>query len=335
MADQSDKSNSASDRPKNTLKGADGRPITSSGSKREREIARAKAERQAARRVEQTSKRKRRQQIIGAVTVTALVLSGTAWAVLSNTTSTETDASINKPIDILPSASAPASTDAPTAPASVAPSGDASASSAPSAPASASATASSTTAALKCTDPVPSRPDNLSWPTAPDAVLDAKKTYTITYNTNCGPIKVQMVNSDKAPKTTAAMNFLATEKFWDATKCHRLTTEGIYVLQCGDPKGDGSGGPGFQIPDENLPAEGANNYPAGTVAMANAGPGTSGSQFFLVYEDTTLGPNYTIWGTITEGLDIVKAIAAEGGEGGAPDGAPKQPITITTATVSS
>ena len=84
-------------------------------------------------------------------------------------------------------------------------------------------------------------------------------------------------------------------------------------MQCGDPTGTGTGGPGFNIPDENLPEAVENNYPAGTVAMANAGPGTSGSQFFLVYQDTTL-PNaaYTIWGTITTGLDVVKKIASGG-----------------------
>ena len=121
--------------------------------------------------------------------------------------------------------------------------------------------------------------------------------------------------------------------FYDAVACHRLTTEGIFVLQCGDPKGDGTGGPGYQVPDENLPAAATANYPAGSVAMANAGPNTNGSQFFLVYEDTTLPPGYTIWGTITAGLDLVRQIAAGGVAGGGSDGPPSQSITIETATV--
>ena len=110
-----------------------------------------------------------------------------------------------------------------------------------------------------------------------------------------------------------------------------MVTEGIKVLQCGDPTATGTGGPGFTIPDENLPAEGGVNYPAGTVAMANAGPGTSGSQFFLVYEDTTLPPNYTIWGEVSSGLDVVAKIAEAGVAGGGTDGTPAAPIGIETA----
>ncbi|GAB4005436.1 hypothetical protein GCM10029992_53290 [Glycomyces albus] len=74
----------------------------------------------------------------------------------------------------------------------------------------------------------------------------------------------------------------------------------------------GQGGPGYQYAEENLPVQGENNYPAGTIAMANAGPGTTGSQFFIVYDDTTLGPDYTILGQITSGLDIVEEVAAAG-----------------------
>ena len=105
------------------------------------------------------------------------------------------------------------------------------------------------------------------------------------------------------------------------------------MLQCGDPTGSGSGGPGYTVPDENLPTETGVNYPAGTVAMANAGPGTSGSQFFLVYQDTTLPANYTIWGKVTSGLDLVQKIASAGVAGGSGDGAPAQPVVIEQATV--
>lgn len=103
------------------------------------------------------------------------------------------------------------------------------------------------------------------------------------------------------------------------------------MLQCGDPSGSGTGGPGYQVPDENLPKEGGVTYPAGTVAMANAGPGTSGSQFFIVYQDTTLPSSYTIWGEVTEGLDVVQAVAAAGVAGGSGDGPPAQPIGIVKA----
>ena len=105
-------------------------------------------------------------------------------------------------------------------------------------------------------------------------------------------------------------------------------------MQCGDPTGTGTGGPGFNIPDENLPQQIDNNYPAGTVAMANSGlPGTSGSQFFLVYQDTTLGPDYTIWGSITSGLDILQTIASAGVVDGGADGAPLTGVTIESTKV--
>ena len=105
------------------------------------------------------------------------------------------------------------------------------------------------------------------------------------------------------------------------------------MLQCGDPTGTGGGGPNFTFKDENLPAQADNNYPAGSVAMANSGPNTNGSQFFLVYDNTTLGANYTLWGKITQGLDIVKSIAAYGTADGSGDGAPKSTVEIINATV--
>jgi peptidyl-prolyl cis-trans isomerase B (cyclophilin B) len=134
----------------------------------------------------------------------------------------------------------------------------------------------------------------------------------LTLTTNCGNIEITL--NPKAPQTVTNMSALANAKYFNASLCHRLTTEGLYVLQCGDPTATGSGSPtgwtGYA--DENLPKAGTNNYPAGTVAMANSGPGTNGSQFFLVYANTTLGPNYTIWGRITKGLDLVKKIAEVG-----------------------
>jgi peptidyl-prolyl cis-trans isomerase B (cyclophilin B) len=154
---------------------------------------------------------------------------------------------------------------------------------------------------------------------------------SITFATNCGDIVVAL--DPAAPATVASEIFLAEQGFYDNTVCHRLTTDGIFVLQCGDPAGDGTGGPGYTVPDENLPAAGEANYPAGTVAMANAGPGTAGSQFFIVYQDTTLPGDYTIWGTVTSGLDIVQEIASVGVEDGSADGTPRQPVFIESATV--
>jgi len=166
----------------------------------------------------------------------------------------------------------------------------------------------------------------------PAQKLPKKLARTFTFETNCGNIVVTTVGA-KAPITITQLSTLAKRGYFDNSLCHRLTTQGLYVLQCGDPTATGSGGPNFTYGDENLPTATANNYPAGTVAMANSGPGTNGSQFFLVFADTTLGANYTIWGTITEGLDIVKAIAKAGVKGGGADGPPKQTIAINRVTV--
>lgn len=174
---------------------------------------------------------------------------------------------------------------------------------------------------------VPEPTASLSFPSFPPVAQDA----AMTLNTNLGTIVIAM--DPKAPITDASMASLANDGYFNGTSCHRLTTEGIFVLQCGDPTGTGTGGPGYQIPDENLPPTEPNNYPAGTVAMANAGPNTNGSQFFIVYADTSLPAAYTVWGKVTEGLDIVEQVAAAGVQGGGVDGTPAQPLTIDTATV--
>ena len=166
----------------------------------------------------------------------------------------------------------------------------------------------------------------------PNAGISANNSAEFSIITNLGEIVIETF-PDKAPLTVNALASLAQDNYFDNTICHRLTTEGIFVLQCGDPTGTGTGGPDFNIPDENLPQPIENNYPAGTVAMANAGPGTSGSQFFLVYQDTTLGPNYSIWGKITKGLQIVQSVASQGVNGGGSDGAPAQSVTIESVAV--
>ena len=108
----------------------------------------------------------------------------------------------------------------------------------------------------------------------PTAGITATNKAVITFTTNQGEVVIDTIPA-LAPQTVNALSSLAQSNYFDGTICHRLTTEGIYVLQCGDPTGTGSGGPGFNIPDENLPEAKENNYPAGTVAMANAGPGTT------------------------------------------------------------
>ena len=144
-------------------------------------------------------------------------------------------------------------------------------------------------------------------------VAAKKQAKTLTLSTNCGDIVISLLGA-KAPITVTSIATLANAGYYNKSLCHRLTTEGIYVLQCGDPTASGSGSPtgwaGYI--DENLPKATGINYPAGTVAMANSGPKTNGSQFFLVYKDTTLGANYTIWGKITKGLDLVQKVGTVG-----------------------
>ncbi len=279
--------------------------------RREKQLAREKYERQQARREQTAQARKRRQRIIG-IAVAAVVVVGTAsWIVLSRSGSPA------EPIaEAVPSA-APSGSAAPSASAAL----------------SGSATPSGSAVALSCAEPSAIRANDQSFATAPQPSPLSQQPALITLTTNCGPITIETL-PEAAPLTVASEVFLTEQGFYDKTRCHRLTTAGILVLQCGDPAGDGTGGPGYAVPDENLPTEAGVNYPAGTVAMANAGPGTAGSQFFIVYGDTTLPPDYTIWGKVTGGLDLVQQIADLGVEGGGSDGPPVQPVVIESASVS-
>jgi len=157
-------------------------------------------------------------------------------------------------------------------------------------------------------------------------------SYQATIATNRGSIVINLLNS-KATCTVNSFVHLAEQKYFSNTKCHRLTTSGIYVLQCGDPTGTGTGGPGYAFASENL--KGA-TYPAGTVAMANTGqPDSNGSQFFLVYKNSPLPPSYTPFGTITQGMPILDAIAKAGSDNAnaAGDGHPKENVVIDSVTI--
>ncbi|MFJ5723563.1 peptidylprolyl isomerase [Streptomyces sp. NPDC093149] len=188
----------------------------------------------------------------------------------------------------------------------------------------------------------PSGSPSASESSAPEPAMkiDKKAKYTMALKTSQGDIAFTM-DGAKTPHTTNSFKSLADKGFFDGTKCHRLTTQGIFVLQCGDPKGDGTGGPGYTIPDENLTAlgkagkDGTVTYPAGTVAMANTGQAhTGGSQFFLVYKDSKLPPTYTPFGTMDDAsLKAVKDIGAAGVAGGAADGAPKKAVDISKVAV--
>lgn len=148
----------------------------------------------------------------------------------------------------------------------------------------------------------------------------AAQPFDVRFITTQGMITVRML-TDKAPCTTFSFRFLASGGYYNQTHCHRLTIQFIFVLQCGDPTGTGSGAPGYAFNDENLTGA---TYPAGTVAMANAGPNTNGSQFFFTWKDTTLAPDFTPFGTVISGLDVLQKIAAAGddSQNGPGDGYP-------------
>ena len=183
-----------------------------------------------------------------------------------------------------------------------------------------------------CGKPVPTPYTTPQLYTKEPPVCIEQTTYTATIVTNQGTI-VAALDGKNAPHTVNSFAFLAGQHFFDNSHCHRLTTKGIFVLQCGDPTGTGAGGPGYSIPDENLTGA---TYPAGTLAMANTGqPHTGGSQFFFCYANTPLPPQYTPFGKVTSGLDVLQAIAKAGEDdsNGPGDGHPKQPVIIQTFTV--
>jgi len=271
---------------------------------RQRALERARYERVQAKIAKQQLKVKRRRRIVIAVVIAVVVVgSGVGTLIALNTG--------NKP--------APAAKSSPSA--------------------SASASPSSTAEKIGYTKSGTASKD-VGVPTY-DATA-AAKPYTATIHTNRGDIVFTALTT-KAPYTTFSFEYLAGKKYFDSTKCHRLVNSGIFVLQCGDPSGTGSGGPGYAFQDENLDYFGAAasagtvTYKAGTVAMANSGAGTNGSQFFLVYKDSPLAPSYTPFGTITKGLDVLQAIAAQGnGTTDATTGntPPKNPVNVTSVTIS-
>jgi peptidyl-prolyl cis-trans isomerase B (cyclophilin B) len=278
--------------------------------KRERQLARAHYERQQVRRQETADRRRRVQQGV-AVLVAALLVVGGVVALGLSTGSDDDDGVATK------------DRPTPTSPATDTGSASASPSASPTDGSGCTYSASPEGAAKDVGVPEYD----------PEQAESYREPFTATLVTDRGEITVEMAAAD-APCTTNSFRHLSEQGYYDDTSCHRVTTNTIFVLQCGDPTGSGSGGPGYQFGVENAPADGV--YPAGTVAMARTSdPGSNGSQFFVVYEETTLpDPNgYTVFGTVTEGLDVVRGIAEAGVEGGGDDGRPAQPITIESVQI--
>jgi cyclophilin family peptidyl-prolyl cis-trans isomerase len=157
--------------------------------------------------------------------------------------------------------------------------------------------------------------DNKMYATPPQMTIDANKQYIATFKTSQGDIVVALA-AKETPITVNNFVFLAKEKFYDGTIFHRVIKG--FMIQGGDPEGTGMGGPGYAFADEPFTGE----YTRGTLAMANAGPNTNGSQFFIMHKDNPLPPNYVIFGHVVSGLEVVDKIAEAptklGGEGSAP-----------------
>jgi peptidyl-prolyl cis-trans isomerase B (cyclophilin B) len=280
--------------------------VTSTKERQQRAAARAKLARQMAQRQAVAKKRRQRQMVIGGAAAVVLVVAGTFWAVSALT-------------DDDP---APAAQPTPTTGASAAP---------------------------------PAEPGDCAWTEVPasEMVVDVgtpptgeprEGTQTMTVATTLGEIQVQM-DLAASPCVAASFSHLASQGFYDGTYCHRMFPG---MLQCGDPnardadykdqEGIGSGGPSYQFPDQNLPTV-EPYYPAGTVAMANSGPNTNGSQFFFIYQDNTgLTPDYSVVGAITGGLEALQQLEEIGHDGAfdpSPGGGhPNEDVIIESLTVS-
>ena len=295
---------------------------------RERRRARDRFEQQRAARLERQRRNRRRAGIGLAVVCVLGLIAGVTTALVSGGS---TPTAAKKPSSTVSATASPS--------------------------ASASATASASAAAV--TEPAQhctytsSTGGTVVKASLPTASPDYKAAYTASINTNLGPIKIDLANS-KATCTVNSFVHLASTGFWNNTQCHRISDSGgLYMLQCGDPTAKasqklsctsqtlGTGGPGYEFANENLASLGSSasvTYKAGTIAMANTGgAATNGSQFFLVFKDTTLSPAYTPFGTITSGLDILKNVAKAGTSctyEGAGGGVPKDKVVIDSVSIS-
>ena len=270
---------------------------------RQRKLARERYERQQARRAQRTH-RWRVVSIIAAACAAVVLLGGAAYLTLGNGGGNPTAAATASPTATPTALPTPTPTPTP------------------------SLAAEPATHCTYATNGTPAR--KVGIPPAKPAFKAAK--YQATIKTNRGTIVLDLLNH-KATCTVNSFIYLAAKKYFNSTPCHRLTTAGIYVLQCGDPTGTGSGGPGYKCADENLTGD---KYSQGTVAMANSGPGTNGSQFFLVYRNSlTLPASYTPFGEIVSGLGIIQNVAKAGTDNsnGNGDGHPKEKVTIESVTI--
>ena len=279
-----------------------------------REAAKRKLAAQQAHRVERAEKRKRTTTIAAVATVVVVALvAGAVYLVTSAWSGPDG-------VD----GSGPDGTD----PAAAAQGGGPDTSGLPTAPLPQRPTA--LPASVDCS--YPASPEPASKPVEPPAggQVSAEGTTPATLQTSAGPVDLTLDRA-LAPCTVNSFVHLVQQGFYNETSCHRLTTSpGLQVLQCGDPTGRGNGGPGYSFADEVFPEL---TYGRGLLAMANAGPDTNGSQFFMIYGDARLPPNYTVFGSIgPQGLATLDEVAKGGESVGSGDGTPNIPVDIRTAS---
>lgn len=184
--------------------------------------------------------------------------------------------------------------------------------------------------AAGCPESTSAKTTTKSWPSAPAMSIDTAKTYTAKVVTTTGDFTITL-DAKKAPNTVNNFVFLANQDFYHCIIFHRVIPG--FMDQTGDPTGTGTGGPGYQFKDE-LPATANPQYPIGSVAMANSGPDTNGSQFFIVTgaQGENLPPSYSLFGSVTEGIDVVQRINQEGTPAGVPPAVTQRILSITISS---
>lgn len=277
---------------------------------RQRKLARERYERQQQKRVEQARRFRQRSAIAGSACVVIAIALGAYFLASGGSGSKAASATHTPTATPTTSVALPAASPLATVP----------------------TTAPKVAPASHCTyTPNPPAARKVKFPPAkPDS--SGKSQATVV--TNRGTIVIDLLNS-RAPCTVNSFVSLADQGYFNDTPCPRVTSSGIYVLQCGDPTGTGSGGPGYKFANENTKDA---TYPAGTVAMANSGgTDTNGSQFFLVYAPSSLSPSYTPFGVVVKGLDIVREVAEAGNNNSNPAGGgePNEKVTIESVKIGS
>jgi cyclophilin family peptidyl-prolyl cis-trans isomerase len=280
---------------------------------------RQKAGRQARLEAEQKAK-KRRQTLRRTVTfvIIAALVVGIVLLVSHHSTKKKTTAAAATTTTTKASTS---STTAPTSSTTTAPAAGGSGNTSPSA----------ITTSADCPASLSTTLNKPYWTSPPPMTIDPTKTYTATVTTDVGPFTIQL-DPQAAPKAVNNFVFLANQHFYDCIVFHRVIQ--TFMDQTGDPTGTGDGGPGYKFADE-LPKTANPQYPLGSVAMANSGPNTNGSQFFIVagQEGETLSPNYTLFGTVTSGMSVVQKINADGAAASSSQGTPTVEHRMISVTI--